>query len=111
MSTPTRTRASPAQTASSAAHTPARTPLEKPGNGYFVDIQDTKDHDVHTKTARHGANMPHDTRVEPARGAVRRPKLSSWEKQLADNPEVRRKATIAQLCTQIPSHPVLQPSN
>lgn len=108
MSTPTRTRASPAVAGSNAPHTLASTPLERPGNGFL----DTEDREVHTKTTTHSAVMLQDARTTPARGGlttIRRPKLNSWEKQLTENPEVRRKATIAQLCMQTLFHPVFQP--
>ncbi len=107
MSTPTRTRAFPAEMGSSAPHMPASTPLERFGNGHL----DTQAREMHKKPAKHGANTPQDAHTTTARGvtAIRRPKLNLWEKQLIDNPEVRRKATIAQLCMQTPSHPSFQP--
>lgn len=67
--------------------------------------------DIHMQTARGGLPDVHmktykdtplsdDIRMETAKGqtTVRNSKLKVWEKQLIETPEVKRKATAAQLC-------------
>lgn len=70
--------------------------------------------DVHMDTAKSyndirmntGRTLGEDIRMETARGAaatgggstIRNPKFKVWERELIDSPEVRRKATVAQLC-------------
>lgn len=66
--------------------------------------------DVRMGTAKaFGGTSSEDVRMETARGGttIRHNKFKPWERQLVESPEVRRKATVAQLC---PSH-VSDPSS
>lgn len=58
--------------------------------------------DIRMGTARpFGDAKPDDVRMETARGGaatLRQNKFQPWERQLMQSPEVRRKATVAQLC-------------
>lgn len=55
--------------------------------------------DIHMATAKGLTNE--DIRMETVRGdtaTVKQPGFQLWEKELLESPEVRRKATVAQLC-------------
>lgn len=65
----------------------------------------TLSRDIRMDTAR-GFPDYHDIRMETARGAPdppipSRPPLALWERELLESPEVKRKATVAQLCMTI----------
>ena len=52
-------------------------------------------------TAKNGMTLGNDIRMETARAGettVRHNQFKPWEKELLENPEVRRKGTVAQLC-------------
>jgi hypothetical protein len=54
-------------------------------------------------TAKPFGVNPDDIKMETARGGggtatIRHHKFQPWEKTLVESPEVRRKATVAQLC-------------
>ena len=55
--------------------------------------------DVRMATAK-GLTLDKDIRMETAKAGttLRQGAFKMWEKELLDSPEVRRKATVAQLC-------------
>ena len=58
--------------------------------------------DIHMATAKGGFTIPrndiHMATYQPTVAPPRKPILKLWERELVDAPEVRRKATVAQLC-------------
>jgi cell cycle protein kinase DBF2 len=55
--------------------------------------------DIHMQTAKGWG--PDDVRMETAKGPTsgsRAPPLKLWERELLESSEVKRKATVAQLC-------------
>ncbi|WVQ81848.1 hypothetical protein IAT38_003975 [Cryptococcus sp. DSM 104549] len=65
---------------------PAPAPVQKyQGNAYAAQRGGAYQEDIHMKTARH------DTRMDKEKG------LQLWERELLDTPDVRRKATVAQI--------------
>ena len=56
--------------------------------------------DVHMRTAKGYPTLADDIRMETARNAatLKGSHLKIWERELLDAPEVKRKATVAQLC-------------
>ena len=59
--------------------------------------------DVRMGTAKPFGLSPDDIKMETARGGgqtstIRHHKFQPWEKALVESSEVRRKATVAQLC-------------
>jgi cell cycle protein kinase DBF2 len=88
--------------------TPTRTPV-----GYADDVRmNTAKNltlkDIKMHTARNGLssglpvmdnNTLHDVRMETARGGTTiKSGFQLWEMELLESPEVKRKATVAQLC-------------
>ena len=68
--------------------------------------------DVRMDTAK-GYTIANDISMDTARGntTLKAGPLKAWERELVDNPEIRRKSTVAQLCTPSPknAHPALFP--
>ena len=65
--------------------------------------------DVRMDTAK-GYTITNDISMDTARGntTLKVGPLKVWEKELVENPEVKRKATVAQLCACcVGTHPVL----
>lgn len=57
--------------------------------------------DIRMATAKNGLTVQGDIRMETARvgdTTIRHNQFKPWEKELLENPEVRRKGTVAQLC-------------
>lgn len=56
--------------------------------------------DVRMATARGGFTLKNDVHMETYRGGptLKQGGLQLWERELIDAPEVKRKATVAQLC-------------
>lgn len=57
--------------------------------------------DIRMATAKNGMTLHPDVRMDTARvgdTTVRHHQFKPWEKELLENPEVRRKSTVAQLC-------------
>lgn len=55
--------------------------------------------DIHMQTAK-GLTLANDINMQTARGTstLKGGALKLWERELIESPEVRRKATVAQLC-------------
>lgn len=68
--------------------------------------------DVRMDTAK-GYTITNDISMDTARGntTLKVGPLKAWEKELVENPEIRRKSTVAQLCTPFlkNAHPALSP--
>ena len=57
--------------------------------------------DIRMATAKNGMTLQNDVRMETSRvgdTTVRNNQFKPWEKELLENPEIRRKGTVAQLC-------------
>lgn len=56
--------------------------------------------DIHMNTAK-GLTFSNDINMQTAKGTstIKQPGLQLWERELLDTAEVKRKATVAQLCT------------
>jgi cell cycle protein kinase DBF2 len=100
--------ASPVKGTSNAAHHVPGLPIAQ-GNDYdfYHDVRmDTAKGltatglpDIHMNTARGYTMGPEDINMDTARGTLKPGGFKMWEIELLESPEIRRKGTVAQLCT------------